>query len=351
MSSKRRPDQPLRTGWTTGACATAATKAAFFALHGRGFLDPVTITLPKGQMPSFALADKAKGTHWAMAAVVKDAGDDPDVTHGALIQATLRFANTIQFVAGEGVGTVTKPGLPIEPGQAAINPVPRRMIRQVIEEAANELCVMAGAEVTLSIPGGRELAAKTWNPRLGIEGGLSILGTTGIVRPFSCAAWIASIHRGIDVARASHLTHVVGSTGNLSEAAAKSLYPLPDHAFLDMGDFIGGMLKYLRRHPLPRLTISGGFAKMSKYAQGADDLHSSRSQVDINALAALMPTNSELAKAKTAMHALELAGPDIARSVAIKAADRARAALPGTHIDILITDRQGRIAAQFTQEP
>ena len=139
--------------------------------------------------------------------------------------------------------------------------------------------------VTISIPDGAAIAEKTWNPRLGIIGGLSILGTTGIVHPFSCAAWIHSIHRGVDVARAAGLTHVAGSTGSTSEAAVQQLYSLPDIALIDMGDFAGGLLKYLRVHPIDKVTIAGGFAKITKLAQGAMDLHSARSQIDLSFLA------------------------------------------------------------------
>ncbi len=194
----------LRRGWTTGACATAAVKAALGALWGGGFVDPVSIRLPRGEEPVFPLEHRAVGDGWAEAGIVKDAGDDPDVTHGALIVARVReSAGGVVFRAGAGVGVVTKPGLPIAVGEAAINPVPRAMMDEVVGEMAAAFGQRPDVEITVSVPGGEEIAARTWNPRLGIVGGLSILGTTGVVRPFSCAAWIASIHRGIDVARAS----------------------------------------------------------------------------------------------------------------------------------------------------
>ncbi|HSF95640.1 MAG TPA: cobalt-precorrin-5B (C(1))-methyltransferase CbiD, partial [Thermohalobaculum sp.] len=216
-----KPPGKLRSGWTTGACATAAAKAAAGALLGGDFPARVTITLPKGQRPSFEIAATARGPGWAEAAVVKDAGDDPDVTHMATIRSRVATAppgTGIRFHAGPGVGTVTKPGLPIPPGEPAINPVPRQMLKGVVMEAAASQGVAADFDITVSVDNGAELARRTWNPRLGIEGGLSILGTTGIVRPFSCSAWIASIHRGVDVARASGLSHVLGATGSTSEA-------------------------------------------------------------------------------------------------------------------------------------
>jgi cobalt-precorrin-5B (C1)-methyltransferase len=278
-----RQDRPLRRGWTTGTCAAAAAKAAFFALVTGDFPDPVEVTLPRGERPSFALALTRKDDDSATAGIVKDAGDDPDVTHGALILATVRAGapgSGVTFRAGEGVGTVTRAGLPVPPGEPAINPVPRRMIRDAVAEVAAMAGWAIDAAVELSIPGGEVLAARTLNGRLGIVGGLSILGTTGIVVPYSCSAWIYSIRSGIDVARAAGLTHIAGATGTSSEAAAQKLYGLPEIALIDMGDFVGGMLKYLRTHPVPRVTIAGGVGKMTKLAQGLTDLHSKRGVVD-----------------------------------------------------------------------
>src|ERR1700676_1607729 len=270
-------DRPLRRGWTTGACATAAAKAAYAALVTGEFPDPVAVTLPRGARVSFALALTRRDAGSATAGVIKDAGDDPDVTHGALIVATVRAGapgSGVTFRAGAGVGTVTRPGLAIAPGEPAINPVPRRMIRDAIAEVAALENRARDVEVEIAIPGGEELAAKTLNGRLGIVGGLSILGTTGIVVPYSCSSWIHAIHSGIDVARAAGLLHVAGATGSNSEAAVQKLHGLSETALIDMGDFVGGMLKYAKRHPVPRITIAGGFAKMTKLGQGLLDLHS-----------------------------------------------------------------------------
>ncbi|MHB1535755.1 MAG: cobalt-precorrin-5B (C(1))-methyltransferase, partial [Acidimicrobiales bacterium] len=283
-----RPVGPLRRGWSTGACATAATQAAFEALVTGSFPDPVAIELPRGECPVFALALAECGSGFARAGVVKDAGDDPDVTHGLTIVSTVRPlppGSGVRFRAGPGVGTVTLPGLPLPPGEPAINPVPRRLMREAVSSVALRTGTSADAEVELSVPGGEQVALRTWNPRLGIVGGLSILGTTGVVIPYSCSAWIHSIHRGVDVARAVGHRHVAGCTGTTSERAVQERFGLPDTAMLDMGDFAGGMLRYVRRHPLPRLTIGGGFAKLSKLAAGHEDLHSGRSQVDLAWLA------------------------------------------------------------------
>ncbi|MDF2233885.1 cobalt-precorrin-5B (C(1))-methyltransferase [Albimonas sp. CAU 1670] len=344
----------LRTGFTTGACATAAAKAAWRALLGGGWEDPSAIVLPRGARVGFALERRALSDGLACAAVRKDAGDDPDVTHGAIIEARVRRGAPgagVTFRAGPGVGTVTRPGLPIPPGEPAINPVPRRMIEEAIAEVSAELAEAPDAEVEISIPGGEALAQKTWNPRLGIVGGLSILGTTGIVRPYSCAAWIASIHRGVDVARAAGLSHVVGSTGSSSEAAARARFDLPVHACLDMGDFAGGLLKYLARHPVARLTIAGGAAKLAKLGQGAMDLHSSRSQVDFARLAALaeaagVPEAGRIAQANTVLQALQEAGaaaPALAEAIGREAARVAQAALgeAPVAVDVLVCDRAG----------
>ncbi|MDP5360852.1 MAG: cobalt-precorrin-5B (C(1))-methyltransferase, partial [Paracoccaceae bacterium] len=342
------PTRELRRGWTTGACATAATKAALTRLWGGAFPAEVGITLPKGETPVFPLALAEAGEGWARVGITKDAGDDPDVTHGALIVVTVSVSGGgIVFLAGDGVGTVTKAGLPIGVGEPAINPVPRQMMTDVVTEVAAQFGQPADVTITVSVPGGQELALKTWNPRLGIAGGLSILGTTGVVRPFSCAAWIASIHRGIDVARADGLTHVAGCTGATSEKTVQALYGLPDHAMLDMGDFAGGMLKYLVKHPVSRVTIGGGIGKITKLAQGAVDLHSARSQVDFKALAALAGVR-QVADANTALEAFEMGGAALAQAVAEAALAQVNARFGGAGIgfDIVVIDRAGTVIAK-----
>ncbi len=350
--------EQLRRGWTTGACATAATRAAYNALLTGIFPDPVIITLPKGETPSFPLVVKERGNGWARAGVVKDAGDDPDATHGALIISTVRPAapgTGITFRAGEGVGMVTRAGLPVPPGEPAINPVPRQLMTQAIGELSTGHGTPQDVEIEISVPGGAELARKTWNPRLGIVGGISILGTTGIVHPFSCSAWIHSIHRGIDVARAAGLAHIAGSTGATSEKAVQLLYDLPEHALIDMGDFVGGMLKYLRAHPVPRISIAGGVGKLAKLARGALDLHSGRSQVDFTWLAELArelgasaSTAEHMHRANTAMEAFEVArgaGLDLVVTIAARARETAQRVLGDApvDVDIVVVDRAGSI--------
>ncbi|GAA0918261.1 MULTISPECIES: cobalt-precorrin-5B (C(1))-methyltransferase [Streptomyces violaceusniger group] len=351
----------LRHGWTTGACATAATTAAYTALLGAEFPDPVTVELPKGQRPAFALAAEELTADRAMAAVVKDAGDDPDVTHGALVRATVRVlppGSGVVFRAGPGVGTVTRPGLPLEVGEPAINPVPRQMMRDHIASVAARYGGTGDVEIEISVDHGEEIARSTWNPRLGILGGLSILGTTGIVVPYSCSAWIDSIRRGVDVARAAGRTHVAGCTGSTSEKVAVAVHGLPQDALLDMGDFAGAVLKYLRRHPVDRLTVAGGFAKLSKLAAGHLDLHSSRSQVDKGFLAELARrggADAELAEAvataNTGLETVQLCtarGVPLGDLVAAAARDTALGVLRGAPVavDVICIDRAGTIVGR-----
>ena len=350
------PSPTLRRGWTTGACAAAGARAAMDLLRTGLCPATVEIPLPGGQRPVFAVAHEALGAGWAEAGIVKDAGDDPDVTHGALVIARVAPGapgSGLQFRAGEGVGMVTRPGLPLPPGEPAINPGPRAMIASALAEAGAPTDLI----VTVSIPGGETIALRTLNGRLGIVGGLSVLGTTGIVIPFSCAAWIDTIHRGIDVARAMGLPHIVGATGTTSEAAARALHDLPEPALIEMGDFVGGMLKYLRRHPVPRVTIAGGFAKMTKLGQGLMDLHSKRGGVDFGWLAAKLgeaggsaALAARAAGANTAAEVLGLArdaGLDLAALVAEAARGKAAAALGNDiRLDVAIFDREGVLVAR-----
>ena len=345
----RRSERELRRGWTTGACAAAAAAAAYEALLTGDFPDPVTITLPGGQRPAFALARETLGHGVASAAIVKDAGDDPDVTHGALVQVIVRSRadGGIRFRAGEGIGTVTLPGLALAVGEPAINPGPRQMLRDAIASVATAHGGSGNIDVEVAIPSGKKMAERTLNPRLGIRGGLSILGTTGIVVPFSCASWIASIQRGIDVARAAGLEHIAAATGSTSANFVRARYDLSEQALVDMGDFAGGMLKYLRRNSVARLTIVGGFAKMAKLANGELDLHSARSRIDMAWLASLSDNPQALATANSANEALQLVGRPLANRVAALAREVALGvAGDAVAIEVLICNRQGELVGQ-----
>lgn len=353
---------PLRRGWTTGSCATAAAKAAWLVLQGHEPPASVWITLPSGREVAFSLCQFTGTPDAPCAAVIKDAGDDPDITHGSIIRCTVRTLPSgagIVFKAGPGVGTITRPGLPLPPGEPAINPTPRSMIRTALAQANNN--ILPDAEVTISVDNGEELAQRTLNGRLGIVGGLSILGTTGIVMPFSCSAWIESIHRGVDVARAEGLPHILGATGNVSEKAGQALYALPDIALIEMGDFAGGLLKYIRHHPVPRLSIAGGIAKMTKLGQGCLDLHSSRSRADMAALAQLAAQHgapdglpARIKACPTVAEAFLLSSTHdfpLGNLIAQKAWDVAHHTLAPApvRLDVLVFDRMGTLVGKATE--
>jgi cobalt-precorrin-5B (C1)-methyltransferase len=359
MARERSP--ALRRGWTTGACAAAAARAAFVAMLEGRFPDPVAIRLPRRGTVQFPLALAELRNSCARVGIVKDAGDDPDITNGALIiaeTAWAAFGSGVSFTAGEGVGKVTRAGLSLTIGEPAINPAPRALIRDMLIDAAAEVGAPSpDVAVTIAIPGGARLAEKTMNGRLGIAGGLSILGTTGVVVPYSCASWIHSIHRGIDVARAAGLDHIAAATGATSERAVQRLYGLPDHALIDMGDFVGGTLKYLRRRPVERVTIAGGFAKLAKLAAGDLDLHSARSRVDFARLAGMLgelgaePAIVQAAHAATgAAEILAIAGnlrEALAHAVAVAARETALATICGkTAVEVAVVDRQGDFLAR-----
>ena len=359
--ARRKAQRRLRRGWTTGACAAGAARAAFEALLTGRFPDPVPVALPKGLRPEFALATHELGADFARAGIVKDAGDDPDVTHGALIVATVRLARPgagVSFKAGEGVGTVTRPGLPLPPGEPAINPAPRAMIRANLAEVAERLGAGVDAIVEISVPGGERIAERTANGRLGILGGLSILGTTGVVIPYSCSAWIHSIHRGVDVARASGCAHIGAATGETSEAAIRALYGLPDHALIDMGDFVGGLLEISARasRPAPHHRRRPGEDDEARRRQARSAFEARRGRPRGACRArcarrAARRRSSRRSPAPTAActrsNSLEAAGFDLPALVADGAwatAARVLAGQPG-ELEIVVVGRDGRVLA------
>ncbi|HET6965356.1 MAG TPA: cobalt-precorrin-5B (C(1))-methyltransferase [Acidimicrobiales bacterium] len=291
----RRPHEPplapevarakgLRTGWTTGTCASAAAKAAVTGLVTGTVPASVEVGLPGGQRVAFPVVDAHPGDP-AVAAVVKDAGDDPDVTNGAHVTVTASYlpdapAGTVELRAGAGVGTVTLPGLGLPVGAPAINPVPARMIRAAVAEVTD-----LAVDLAVSVPGGEAMAAKTSNARLGIVGGISILGTTGIVRPFSTASWRASVMQQVDVASAQGRDHIVLSTGHRTDRAAQRLYPdLPPVCFVEVGDFTGIALRRAAATGMARATFVGMAGKIAKLAAGVLMTHYRRSKVDVDLL-------------------------------------------------------------------
>lgn len=319
----REPDLPrtmkvrqkaLRTGWTTGSCASAAAKAATLLLKGEEPKGYVEIGLPSGSRVTFAVDSYAIEEGKATAVVVKDAGDDPDVTHGAHITATVSWRDEpgIELDGGEGVGVVTKPGLGLELGGPAINPVPRQMITQAVGEAVD--LGENGVRVVISVPEGEVMARKTTNKRLGILGGISILGTTGVVRPFSTASWRASVEQAVSVMAAQGETTLVLCTGGRTEKGAMKLLPkLPEVCFVEVGDFTGAALRRAVEHGLKQVVFVGMAGKLTKLAAGVLMTHYTRSRIDTGLLAEITQAMggsaelaAEVAQANTARHAYEL---------------------------------------------
>ena len=363
--------QPLRTGLTTGTCATACCLAVGHLLLGRVKKTSVSVTLPikrpnakeashrasKDVDLELTLVEMLTATS-AYAQTTKDAGDDPDATHGATIWVSVKLVaqKGISFIAGKGVGTVTRSGLVIDVGQAAINPIPRQMMSEHLTRLGVFYQYTDGFEVTVGVVNGEEIAKKTMNGRLGILGGLSILGTTGIVRPYSCSAWIASIHQGLDVAASNDYTHVAASTGNASEAFISEHYGLNDMQLIEMGDFAGAVLKHLKKAPVKRVTICGGFGKISKLADGHLDLHSSRSSINLVKLsdvARKLGADEALATSieacNTSLEALGLCqqhGIDLANAVCQNALNFAQTTVPSSvQLEVFAVNRQGKLLA------
>ena len=285
----------MRTGYTTGSCAAAGAKAATIALLTGAAVDEVSIHLPVGRDASFPVHrfERAPDGKSVLCSVIKDGGDDPDVTHGAEICATVSRAaasgERVTITGGPGVGTVTRPGTGIPVGDPAVTRVPRRMIIESVEEAASAYGAAPDDrfEVRISVTNGEEIALKTTNARLGVLGGVSILGSTGVVQPYSTAAWRASVHLAIDVAAANNLSHLVLSTGTQSEAFARPCLDLPAMAYVEAGIFSGPALKRCVMRKVERATHVGMVGKFSKMAMGYFVTHVAGNKVDVNFLASL----------------------------------------------------------------
>ena len=294
---------PLRAGWTTGTCSSAAAKAAALALRDQVAVEHVEVALPSGQRVSFAVESCVFSGEQATAVVVKDAGDDPDVTHGAHLTVTVEWAPELALEAGVGVGTVTKRGLGLEVGGPAINPVPREMITQAVRDVTDR-----GLRIVISVPDGEKRARKTTNARLGILGGISILGTTGIVRPFSTESWRASVVQAVSVMAAQGLETIVLCTGGRTEKGAMALLPeLPEVCFVEVGDFTGAALRQAVEDGLRRVVFVGMIGKLTKLAGGVLMTHYTKSKVPLEVLAALHEgTAQQVRTANTARHAYEV---------------------------------------------
>jgi cobalt-precorrin-5B (C1)-methyltransferase len=287
--TSRRDKLTLRSGYTTGACAAAAARAATIALLKQEGVGQVQIELPGVKLANFKVNRCAFNRSQASCSVIKDAGDDPDVTHGAEISVLVSWKDepSISITGGKGVGIITKPGLEIEVGMAAINPVPRQMIERSVREAAGDKLDSKGIQVTISVPAGEELAKRTLNPRLGIIKGVSILGTTGVVIPYSVNAYTACISRALDVAVACGCGQAVLTTGRRSEKFAQGELALAEECFVQAGDFIGYSLKECARKRLAKVVVWGMMGKISKLAAGHLYTNVSHSKVDISFLTEL----------------------------------------------------------------
>ena len=350
-----RKRRGLRTGFTTGACAAAAARAATEALVSGRVPEGVDCLLPNGQTVSFAVASgqlKGEGAdRLAEAVVIKDAGDDPDCTHGAYLTAAVRLLpqapGEVRLRGGTGVGTVTQPGLGLEVGGPAINPVPRRNITANVRAVAGALLAEQGLEVTLSVPGGEAMARKTLNPRLGILGGISILGTTGIVRPYSTAAFRASVVQGIEVAAAQGQDTIVLTTGGRTEKfVMRTLPDLPPVCFVQMGDFTGAALDAAARLGLRRIVIGCMVGKLAKMAQGETMTHARRAEVDRDLLATVAQDCGAPPEVCAAIRQAETARYAAERLTELGLAPAFHLALARRLIATLATRYPGRFALQ-----
>ena len=282
----------LRTGFTTGSCATASSKAGILSIINQDKIEQVDIILPKRSRLDIQINSCEFTTNSAKCSVIKDGGDDPDVTHGAEIFVDIELTNNageIEIDGGEGVGRVTKPGLGLEIGSAAINPTPKKMILENIMEVGKELLEKNGVKIKVSVPKGKELGPKTDNPRIGIMEGISILGTSGIVIPYSTASFAAAIRQQIAVVSSMNDDSVVLTTGGRSEDFARKIIELPDHSFIQMGDFSGYTIKQCAKQKLKKAYVAGFIGKLAKMAAGVKQTHVKGGKVNMKFL-------SELAK-------------------------------------------------------
>ncbi len=282
--------EKLRTGYTTGTSATAAAKAALLSIINQTKIENIDVKLPKGNFIKIPIYLCQFDENRSKCSVIKDGGDDPDVTHGAEIVVDLSFTdkiNEIEIDGGEGVGIVTKSGLGLELNRAAINPVPKKMINENLKEIIDKYLLKKGIRVIISVPKGKELGPKTDNPRIGILNGISILGTSGIVIPFSTASYAASIRQNLDVAIAMGNDTVVLTTGGRSEDFAKKIVDLPEHCFVQMGDFSGYTIQQCARKEIKKAYVVGFIGKLAKMAAGVKQTHVKGSKVDMNFLAEL----------------------------------------------------------------
>lgn len=360
-SEKRK----LRTGFTTGTCATAGTKAAVLAILDQKKVDSVKVSLPKKNSIIIKIERCEFEKKKARCLVIKNGGDDPDVTHGAEIWTEVILTNKpkqIEIDGGIGVGRVTKPGLGLEIGSAAINPTPKKMIEENILEIGKKILEKNGISVIITVPKGKELAQKTDNPRLGIINGISILGTTGIVIPYSTASFAAAIRQSLDVTIAMGNDTVVLTTGGRSEDFARNMIILPDHCFVQMGDFAGYTIQQCVKKKIKKIHVGGFIGKLTKIGMGVKQTHVKGSKVDTEFLSKLAQkcnaekrVADEIIKANTARHAYEIAVKEkvlgffdsICNEVYKQLREHSQNRL---EIDVIMFDFEGKIIGRYPKQ-
>ncbi len=365
MDADTKNKTKLRTGFTTGSCATAASKACILAIQNQKIIENVDIILPKRSRLEIEIDSCEFTTNSAKCSVIKDGGDDPDVTHGAAIFVNIELTDVIgeiEIDGGEGVGRVTKPGLGLEIGSAAINPTPKKMILENVKEVGEELLEKNGIRVVVSVPKGKELGPKTDNPRIGIMGGISILGTSGIVIPYSTASFAAAIRQQISVVNTMNDDNVVLTTGGRSEDFARKIIDLPDHSFIQMGDFSGYTIKQCAKQELKKAYVAGFIGKLAKMAAGVKQTHVKGGKVDMKFLSELAKrcnagedTISKILGANTARNVQEIIIEDkidgffdeVTKEVCIQMRQHSEEKIP---VEVILFDFDGTVLSRDKKE-
>ena len=364
MDISEKPKENLRTGFTTGTCATASSKAAIMAIVNQKSINKVDVLLPKRDMINIRIKSCEFSKNTATCSVIKDGGDDPDVTHGAEIVVDLTLTNKIGVIeidGGNGVGRVTKPGLGLEIDSAAINPTPKKMILENVQQVAEEVLKQNGIKIIISVPKGKEIATKTDNPRIGIMNGISILGTSGIVIPYSTASFAAAIRQQIDVVRSMNDDIVFLTTGGRSEDFARKIIELPDHSFIQMGDFSGYTIQQCAKKGLKKAYVAGFIGKLAKMAAGVKQTHVKGSKVNMKFLSEIAKrcnaddkTIEKIKNANTARNVQEIIMEDkvdgffdeISKEACLQMRNHSEGKIP---VEVILFDFDGTILSKYEQ--
>ena len=354
----------LRTGFTTGTCVTASSKAGVLAIINQNSISNVDVLLPKRDIINIKINNCKFSKNSAQCSVIKDGGDDPDVTHGAEIVVDLTLTTnigSIEIDGGIGVGRVTKPGLGLEIGSAAINPTPKKMILENVQEVGKKILEQNGIKIIVSVPKGKELATKTDNPRIGIMDGISILGTSGIVIPYSTASFAAAIRQQIDVVRSMNDDIVFLTTGGRSEDFARKIIELPDHSFIQMGDFSGYAIQQCAKKGLKKAYVAGFIGKLAKMAAGVKQTHVKGSKVNMKFLSEIAKrcnaddkTIEKIKNANTARNVQEIIMEDkvggffdeISKETCLQMRNHSEGNIP---IEVILFDFDGSILSKYEQ--